>query len=237
MKYNRFPCLTLFAIIMLYRNIKIGKKMHLFIKFYRAITLSCIAVMMIACTSIPKDLTPESQQNAWKTHQQSLSHLTAFQANGSLSYVSGSTKYYGRFFINQATDNEYQLKLTTPVGTSMFSLTVTPYLAELTDKDGKKYIDENVDRLMAKLTGMNIPFKSLHNWFKGYSDNPQNDMLDSQGRLFKTTLSQSNQNWLLTIAKYETYRANNNSLDLPSSIELSNKNDKLKVTINHWKID
>lgn len=211
--------------------------MHLFIKFYRAIILSSVTLMMIACTTTPKDLTPENQQIAWKMHQQSLSHLTTFQANGSLSYVSGSTKYYGRFFINQASDNEYQLKLTTPVGTSMFSLTVTPYLAELTDKDGKKYIDENVDRLMARLTGMNIPFKSLHNWFKGYSDNPKNDILDSQGRLFKTTLSQSNQSWLLIIAKYETYRAYNTSLDLPSSIELTNKNDTLKVTINHWKIN
>ncbi|WP_392562445.1 lipoprotein insertase outer membrane protein LolB [Orbus sturtevantii] len=179
----------------------------------------------------------QSQQTARQNHQHALSTLVAYQATGSMSYITSSSKYYGRFFINQFSDNQYQLKLTTPVGSPIFSLTVTPYLAELTDRDGKKYTDENVERLMAKLTGMDIPFKSLHNWFKGLSNNLNQDKWDAQGRLATTTLSQDNQNWLLTISKYTTYRLANKNIDLPARIEMVNKNNRLKMTINNWKLN
>lgn len=193
--------------------------------------------MMTACVNNSQNLTGDKQQIAWQKHQQQLSNLTKYQATGSLSYITTKTKYYGRFYLNQTSDNEYQLKLTSPIGTSIFSLTVTPYLAELTTQNGKKYTDENVERLMSQLTGMDIPFKSLHNWFKGLSDNPSQDKLDSNGRLAKTTLPQNNQNWLLTINKYSTYRFANQNIELPYSIDLNNKNDILKLTINNWKIN
>lgn len=212
--------------------------MHLsFVKLCRTVILLVLSTIMVACVSNSSQLNNKNQELAWQKHQQELADLTAYQATGSLSYITDKTKYYGRFFIDQVSDNQYQLKLTTPVGTSLFSLTVTPYLAEFTDRNGKKYIDENVERLMMKLTGMNVPFKSLHNWFKGLSDNPAQDKLDAQGRLASTTLSQNDQNWLLTINKYDSYRFANKTIDLPHSIDLSNTNDTLKMTINNWKIN
>ncbi|WP_392563983.1 lipoprotein insertase outer membrane protein LolB [Orbus wheelerorum] len=211
--------------------------MHLLVKFYNIIVLFLIVTLITACSNTGLGLNQKSQQTANEKHQQQLSNLTAYQAIGSLSYVTDRSKYYGRFFINQISDNQYQLKLTTPVGTSIFSLTVTPYLAELTDRDGKKYTDENVERLMTKLTGMNIPFKSLHNWFKGMSNNLATDKFDAQGHLIKTTLPQDDQKWLLTINKYNSYPLANNTIYLPASIELVNKNNKLKMTINNWKLN
>ncbi|RKS87603.1 outer membrane lipoprotein LolB [Orbus hercynius] len=208
--------------------------MRLFSYGYRAIVMLLIGALLVACANQPNE---QSQQLANKSHQAALSQLINYQATGSLSYITDSTKYYGRFFINQISDNQYQLKLTTPVGTSIFSLTVTPYLAELTDRNGKKYTDENVERLVAKLTGMNIPFKSLHNWFKGVSDNPSKDILDSKGRLSKTMLMQDNQTWLMTITKYDTYSFANKTIDLPAVIELTNQQNQLKMTINNWKLN
>jgi len=211
--------------------------MHLLVKFYKIIVLFLIVILIAACSSSQQKFNEKNQQTAREKHQQELSNLTAYQAIGSLSYITNSSKYYGRFFINQISDNQYQLKLTTPVGTSIFSLTVTPYLAELIDKDGKKYTDENVERLMTKLTGMNIPFKSLHSWFKGMSNEPNKDKLDAKGRVIKTTLLQSNQDWLLTINRYDSYNIANKNIDLPASIDLVNKDNKLKMTINNWKLN
>lgn len=174
---------------------------------------------------------------ARQQHQQQLTDLSAFQATGSLSYITDKTKYYGRFLINQTSANQYQLKLTSPLGSTIFSLMVTPYMAELTDKDGNKYTDQNVERLMVKLTGMDIPFSSLHNWFKGLSNNPQLDKYDSKGLLTQTTLIQDSQQWQLLINRYHTYKNRNKNIELPTSIQLTNKQDQLKITINDWKIN
>ena len=38
---------------------------------------------------------------------------------------------------------------------------------------------------MKKVSNVNIPFNSLHNWLKGYS-NSINDKLDNSGRLVST---------------------------------------------------
>lgn len=208
--------------------------MSFFIKFYRFISLLMIALMMVACTNTTSQLSNENKQQALQRHQRELSTLTHFQATGSLAYIAEKTKYYGRFLITQHANDNYQLRLTTPVGTTMFSLVVTPKFAELTDNKGDKYKDTNVEYLMMKLTGMNIPLTSLHNWFKGYSNNINQDKIDSQGRLVNTTLTQDKQNWRLIINRYNAYHFANKQVDLPTSIELNNNNDTLRLTINNW---
>lgn len=208
--------------------------MSLFNKFYRFIGLLLITMMIIACSNTTSQLTGESKQQAWQRHQQELSTLTHFQATGSLAYIADKTKYYGRFFIAQQANDNYQLRLTTPVGTTMFSLMVTPQLAELTDNKGNKFQDTNVEYLMAQLTGMNIPLTSLHSWFKGYSNNINQDKIDAQGRLVNTTLTQDNQNWRLMINRYNVYHVANKQVDLPTSIELTNNDNTLRLTINNW---
>lgn len=208
--------------------------MHRLFKYYRFVVIVMISIVITACVNNSQD---SNNLLAWQKHQKELTNLTHFQATGSLSFVTDKTKYYGRFFINQTAENEYQLKLTSPVGTSIFSLMVTPYLAELTDNNGKKYIDENVERLMARLTGMDIPFKSLHHWFKGGSDNPNKDKFNSQGLLTQTTIEQDDQQWLLSITKYKTYKYNHKNIELPANIQLTNKQDQMKITINNWTIN
>lgn len=225
-RYNTRPCMLVLL------------KMKRMILFYKLIFIILLAFLSVACVtrSIP-NVSKQEQESLWANRQLDLAQITAFQASGSLTYFSEETRHYGRFFIQQQRPNEYQLKLTTPIGTSIFSLIVTPYLAELTDNDGNQYIDENVERLMLRLTGIDMPLNMLHNWLIGLSNDKLNDLIDEEGRLIKTNLQQNGQIWDVSISKYSTAQSSNRKIDLPAIIELTKPQSKVQLKINNWKLN
>lgn len=188
-------------------------------------------------TSSPQEQASIQQQ--WQQHQQELTKISAFQANGSLAYISDTTKSYGRFLIIQSAPNNYEIKITTPVGSSLVTLITQPGYSELIDKNGKRYADQDVENLMFRLTNINIPLKSLHNWLKGLSDNPTADKLDKSGRLASTEFLQDkglqqNNRWNLKITHYMTRNYKNSPIDLPATLELTHKDERVRVKIDNW---
>lgn len=179
----------------------------------------------------PKDTASIEQQ--WKTHQQILEQINTFRVHGSIAQTSETSRNYGRFFISQQSVNHFEVKLTTPVGTTILTLKSEPDFAELIDKNGNHYKDINIETLMKKVSNVNVPFNSLHNWLKGYS-NSLNDKLDSLGRLASTNFMQNNNQWNLNISKYSTYTYQNQKIDLPAIIELHHNDEHIRLKINNW---
>lgn len=212
-------------------------KMHSIIyKCFKLLGSLILVLLLSACGINKKVVTSPNQSLLWQQHQISLKKVSAFQATGSLAYINQKTRYFGRFYLKQITPEEYQLKLTSPLGTSIFSLSVAPHIAEYTDKDGDKYRDENVESLVHNLTGMDIPLKTMTNWLIGYSNNQYNDKIDNQGRLKETQLAKLNQIWSVSFSKYTASKYHGNSLDLPSVVELNNQTTQIRLTINNWKL-
>lgn len=201
-------------------------------------SLTLISLLLFACTSTAPMTQEELQQanTRWKHHQQQLSQLTAFQVNGSLSYFGTKTKQYGRFFINQKSANNYQLKLTTPVGSTIMSLVVQEGYAELTDHDGKVYTDSNVERIVNRYTGLDIPLYSLHNWLIGLSEQPIIDRIDNQGRLLSSQIQQNALTWQLAVTRYMSKSFKGQPLDLPKELELTRDAEILRVKIDSWTL-
>lgn len=208
-------------------RIKLGVKSAL------AVTLS---LYLAACshnsgTSVVTVPTQPAQQSvAWQQHQQALQQLHAFRVNGSLAYLSGSTKQYARFFLDQKAANNFDLKLTTPLGGTVMILKARPNAAEIINQDGEKFHGDNLQQLVNQLTGMNIPLQSLHQWLIGLSDNPQVDRVDAQGRLIQTQVMENGINWKVTIPSYTTYK----QLALPSVLELTQQNAQIRLKISNW---
>lgn len=197
------------------------------------ILLFILPFLLIACQS-NKFKDSESIQRQWQIHQQDLKQINAFQVNGNIAYYSTSTRNYGRFFIIQQSVNRYEIKITTPVGTNILSLKVDANYAELVDNDGKHYTDTNVEDLMKKITNINIPFNSLHDWLKGYSNDAYVDKLDKSGRLASSEFMQNDNKWNLKIPSYMTRNYKNRQIDLPSTIELSHGEERVRLKINNW---
>lgn len=179
----------------------------------------------------PKDIASIEQQ--WKTHQQTLEQINTFRVNGSIAQISEKTRNYGRFLITQQSVNHFEVKLTTPIGTNILTLKSEPDFAELINKNGNRYSDTNIENLMKKVSNVNIPFNSLHNWLKGYS-NSINDKLDNSGRLVSTEFMQNNNKWNLKIPSYSTYTYKNQKIDLPAIIELNHDGENIRLKISNW---
>lgn len=195
--------------------------------------LLTLPLLLIACQA-NKIKDNASIQQKWQTHQQVLTQITTFQVNGGLAYFSDKSRNYGRFLIVQQSNDNYEIKLTTPVGTNISTLKVNNYYAEFIDKNGKTYTDSNVENLMNKISNINIPLNSLHNWLKGFSDDINNDQLDNSGRLVSTEFMQNNKKWNLKITSYMTRSYKNKNIDLPSIIELTHDDQRVRLKIDNW---
>ena len=193
-----------------------------------------IALLINACSLNQSNISSNPILD-WPQHQQELKQLTAFQASGSLAYFDTKSRYYGRFYIKQLAKNEYQLKLTSPIGTSIFSLSVNPFEAVLTDKNGEKYRNKNVESLVEDLTGMNIPLRNMTDWLIGYANN-NDDKIDDSGKLSQTHFKQTDKIWTVTYRKYTDVKFHSNTIDLPSTIFLNSGRSELRLSINNWKI-
>lgn len=192
-----------------------------------------LSLFMTAC-QVSKQQNSTSIVNQWQNHQHDLEEINTFLVNGSIAHFSNKTRSYGRFLINQQSDDRFDIKLTTPVGTSILSLKVEPNYAQLIDKDGNNYNGNNIEDLMSKVSNVNIPLNSLHNWLKGYSNNSSADKLDKSGRLTATEFIQNNNKWQLKIPSYSTYTFKNKKIDLPSSIELNHNDELIRLKISNW---
>ncbi|OCG17968.1 MULTISPECIES: lipoprotein insertase outer membrane protein LolB [unclassified Gilliamella] len=192
-----------------------------------------LSLFITACQATKSQSTASIEQQ-WQVHQQNLKQINAFQVKGSIAYISDKSRSYGRFLITQQSTDNYQVKLTTPVGTNILTLKAEPNSAQLIDRHGGSYQDANVENLMKKISNVNIPLNSLHNWLKGFSDNIYTDKLDNFGRLVSTVFMQNNNKWTLKIPSYATYTYKNQKIDLPATIELMHDDKVVRLKISDW---
>ncbi len=193
-----------------------------------------ILPFILSACQTTKYQTNVSVEQQWQNHKQVLAQINSFQVNGIIAHIGTKTKSYGRFLITQQSENYYDVKLTTPVGTNILTLKAEPNYAELIDNNGARYQDINVELLMKKISNVNIPLNSLHNWLKGFSDDSQADKIDSSGRLSSTSFMQNNNKWSLKISSYSTYNYKNKKIDLPAIIELSHDDELIRLKISNW---
>ena len=196
-------------------------------------TLIILPLLLSAC-HINKNIDNATAEEQWQIHQQDLKQVVAFQVNGSIAHFSDKSRNYARFLILQQSEEMYEIKITTPLGGNIVSLKANSDYAELIDRDGRLYTDRDVESLMRKISNINIPLNSLHNWLKGFSDDTSNIKLDNSGRLASTEFMQNANKWNLTIPNYMTRKFKSRQIDLPATIELKHGDEKIRLKIDNW---
>ena len=196
-------------------------------------TLIILPLLLSAC-HINKNIDNATAEEQWQIHQQDLKQVVAFQVNGSIAHFSDKSRNYARFLILQQSEEMYEIKITTPLGGNIVSLKANSDYAELIDRDGRHYTDRDIESLMRKISNINIPLNSLHNWLKGFSDDTSNIKLDNSGRLASTEFMQNANKWNLTIPNYMTRKFKSRQIDLPATIELKHDDEKIRLKIDNW---
>lgn len=105
-------------------------------------------------------------------------------------------------------------------------------MVQLTDNQGKRYVSDNAEEMIRKLTGMAIPLDNLRQWMLGLPGEASDFKLDDQYRLNSLSYQQGNQTWTVD---YQDY---NNSLtpQLPSRLELKQGDQRIKLKMDNWTL-
>ncbi|QOV70916.1 lipoprotein insertase outer membrane protein LolB [Citrobacter sp. BDA59-3] len=199
---------------------------------FRLIRLLPLASLVLtACTlNAPKGPGQSPDAPQWRQHQQDVSKLNQFQTRGAFAFISDEQKVYARFFWQQTGQDRYRLLLTNPLGSTELELNAQPGAVELVDNKGKRYTSTDAEEMIGKLTGMPIPLNSLRQWILGLPGDATDYKLDDQYRLSELSYSQGGKNWKVVYGGYDS----NTKPSLPSSLELSNGGQRIKLKMDNW---
>ncbi|MTH46280.1 lipoprotein insertase outer membrane protein LolB [Intestinirhabdus alba] len=195
----------------------------------RLLPLACLA--LTACTlNAPKGpgKSPDSPQ--WRQHQQEVRQLNQYQTRGSFAFLSDEHKVYARFFWQQTGQDRYRLLLTNPLGSTELELNARPGNVQLVDNKGQRYVDDDAEEMIGKLTGMPVPLNSLRQWILGLPGNATNYRLDDQYRLSEVRYGQNGRNWKVVYGAYDS----KTQPAMPASMELSDGERRIKLKMDNW---
>jgi len=193
--------------------------------------LPLAALVLTACSITPPKgpgKSPDSPQ--WQQHQQEVRALNQYQTRGAFAYLSDQQKVYARFFWQQTGHDRYRLLLLNPLGSTEMELIAQPGSAQVTDNKGQKYTGTDAEEMIGKLTGMPIPITSLRQWILGLPGDATDYKLDDQYRLSEVNYSQNGKSWKVVYGGYD----NSSKPALPSSLELTEGSQRIKLKMDNW---
>ena len=198
----------------------------------RLIRLLPLAALVLTACSItpPKGPGKSPYSPQWRQHQQAVRALNQYQTRGAFAYLSDQQKVYARFFWQQTGQDRYRLLLLNPLGSTEMELIAQPGSAQVTDNKGQKYTGTDAEEMIGKLTGMPIPITSLRQWILGLPGDATDYKLDDQYRLSEVNYSQNGKSWKVVYGGYDS----NSKPALPSSLELTEGSQRIKLKMDNW---
>jgi len=193
--------------------------------------LPLASLVLSACTlNAPKGPGQSPDAPQWRAHQQEVRGLNQFQTRGAFAFISDQQKVYARFFWQQTGQDKYRLLLTNPLGSTELELNAQPGAVQVVDNKGQRYNGTDAEELISKLTGMPIPLNSLRQWIVGLPGDATDYKLDEQYRLSEVNYRQNGKNWKVVYSGYDS----KTQPALPSSLELNNGDQRIKLKMDNW---
>jgi outer membrane lipoprotein LolB len=194
-------------------------------------TLSALIVIILlsGCVSPPQ---PTVSLNS-SAHQLSLMQQNNWLIKGKLGFKSPEKKQSANLRWQQ-TQQDYQLNMTSIIGTSLLKMKGDKNGVTLMTDD-KTYEDSDPSHLIWRVTGWQIPVEKLRFWIKGQHQKNDKVLTSEQGWVKQLQPICNNcQNWLINYDNYKLV----NKIWLPHKVVLHNSlnNSQLLIRINKWDL-
>ncbi|MEP2651089.1 MAG: lipoprotein insertase outer membrane protein LolB [Paraglaciecola sp.] len=169
-----------------------------------------------------------------ETHQLKLAEQQSWSIKGKIGFKSNKKKQSANLHWQQ-NSSEYQLNLTTIIGTSILKMYGDKHFSTLITDNGT-YKDNKASRLISRITGWELPVENLQFWVKGqYSANEQT-VVSEQGLVTQLTPECSYcENWTIDYSDYQKIQ----DIWLPHRIILNNHSNssQLLIKVNTWSLN
>lgn len=198
--------------------------------------LIAVSVLLLAgCSQTPKKpaapihVQKPKVAQVEKSHQQQVSALNHWQAEGRLAAVHGQKGGNASFVWTQKGDH-YQIKLFGPFGSGAIHILGNSKYVELKEANGKTTKAQSPEMLLKKIAGWQVPLSGLQYWMRGIPapvGQSHAQTYNDQGLLMRFV----QQGWTVD---YEGYQ-DSASLSLPNKLRLQNGNVRVKMIVTSWK--
>ncbi|GAK86640.1 outer membrane lipoprotein LolB precursor [Vibrio ponticus] len=200
----------------------------------RLIKLAALVIsfaLLAGCSSIQDSYTSVE----WQTHQQRLTLISNYNASGKLGYISPEQRESLSFYW-QNTPQQQQLRLSTFLGQTVLNLKITPTVATVETYEDETYSDISADRLIARLTGFNLPVEQLNDWLLGKPTNADDFTVNETQTLATLTKKINGQTWQLIYSSYQDVPFLGSDLPVPHKLKLKQNNTTINLVISKWTL-
>ena len=188
-----------------------------------------LTFFLASCASPPQ---PTVSLNS-SAHQLSLKQQDHWLIKGKLGFKSPEKKQSANFRWQQ-TQQQYQLNLTSIIGTSLLNMQGDENGVTLI-ADDKSYQDADPNHLIWRVTGWQIPVDKLRFWIKGQHQKNDRVLTSEQGWVSQLQPICNNcENWLINYDNYKLV----DEIWLPHKVILHNSinNSQLLIRVNKWDL-
>ncbi|GGB31910.1 outer-membrane lipoprotein LolB [Oceanisphaera marina] len=165
---------------------------------------------------------------SWLAQKNALAQLQQWQLSARLGIITSDERGSLSLFWRQ-NRNDYRMNLTNVVGKRVFDLSRQGRSVQLTDSDGQQHQAADARELVQRLTGWDLPVEQLSYWIKGLPGATDQVTYDEHGR--PSTIKAHG--WELRYLGYTQIEG----LWLPSRLDLSHQDTKLRLAINQWELN
>jgi outer membrane lipoprotein LolB len=194
-------------------------------------TLSALILILFlaGCATSPQPIVSLNSS----AHQLSLKQQDHWLIKGKLGFKSPEKKQSANFRWQQ-TQQQYQLNMTSIIGTSLLNMQVDEKGVTLI-ADDETYQDSDPSDLIWRVTGWQIPVEKLRFWIKGQHQKKDKVIFSEQGWVSQLQpICRNCKNWLINYDDYKLVDA----IWLPHKVVLNNRlNDsQLLIRVNKWDL-
>lgn len=195
--------------------------------------LPLASFLLTSCNIHPPSSPTKNQISfAWHNHRELISQLSHYQTRGAFAYISNKQKIYARFNWQQHSMECYRLLFTNLLGFTEMDLTVQPSVTHLINNQGKHYISNNPEMMIANLAGIDIPLHNLRQWMLGLPGDATDFTFDAHGYLSTLSYQDNNKKWTVNYQEYH----NDTVPALPATLELRHGETRIKLKIDRWRL-
>lgn len=159
----------------------------------------------------------------------SAAEFTDWQLNGRIALTHGEQGWHASLLWQEHAD-DYQLKLSGPLGQGGFQLAGDEHGVVLVDAEGHSSFARDGDALLLQATGWRLPVVGMRYWVRGLPvpDIEATPVYDESGRLNR--LEQSG--WEINYYKYQLVEGT----FVPSKMQLARDDVSVRLVIKQWQL-
>ncbi len=188
----------------------------------KKITLFLCLLTLAACTTTQRQM----DNAAWRMQRQKLESVSNWTISGKLAIITSEKKGSARIRWQQHGDN-YDLNLTSILGTRIMEMHKEGDHITIIDDRGRQYAGNDADYLVYRLTGWQMPISRLPIWIKGLPGDSRDYAISKEGQL--TAINAGD--WKMDYQSYQDV----SGWMMPEKVNFTGPKTSLKLSINEWE--